>query len=60
MKEMKVFVAKFWRSNPQLGGYYTTREIKASTKREAMKIVKKHENCVYGSMHFEGWVEEGN
>lgn len=41
------YIAKFWRSNPQLknGGYETTREIQARAK--ARKISNQ---CLYGSM----------
>lgn len=61
MKANKIYIANFWRGNPQLkdGGYYTNRTIEAPNKREAMKIVKRHEKCIYGTMTFLGWANEG-
>lgn len=49
---MKKYIATFWRGNPQFprGGYETTREIEAKNKREATKMAKEWEDCVYGTM----------
>ena len=50
---MKKFTAVFWRGNPQIkgGGYETTREIEARTKRSAERKARQIENnCCYGSM----------
>ena len=50
---MKNYIAKFWRSNPQLknGGYETTRTIEAENTREARKKARHISNgCIYGSM----------
>lgn len=48
-----IYVAKFWRSNPQHkdGGYETKREIEAANIRLARKKATVIENkTVYGSM----------
>lgn len=50
---MKLYVAVFWRGNPQLtrGGYKTVRSIEANTLRQARKQAEEIErDCVYGSM----------
>lgn len=50
---MKNYIAKFWRSNPQLknGGYETTRTIEAENARAARKKAREIENGIlYGSM----------
>lgn len=47
---MKQFEAIFWRYNPQLGGYQTTRTIEAKTIASARKKAKQYESCCYGSM----------
>lgn len=47
------YIAKFWRSNPQLknGGYETTREIEATNAQQARAKARKISNqCLYGSM----------
>lgn len=50
---MKKYIAKFWRSNPQLanGGYETTRTIEAKTiaqaRKKANEIARK---TLYGGM----------
>lgn len=54
---MKKYIAKFWRSNPQLvnGGYETTRTIEAKTIASARK--KAREICsktIYGGMELLG------
>lgn len=53
---MKTYIAKFWRSNPQLknGGYYTTYEIKAKTIRSAEKKAREYEDCAYGTKSLVG------
>ena len=50
---MKKFIARFWRSNPQLsdGGYETTRTIEAKTLASARKKANEiASSCVYGGM----------
>lgn len=50
---MKKYVARFWRSNPQLpdGGYETTRTIEAKTIASARKKANEiASRCIYGGM----------
>lgn len=50
---MKKYVARFWRSNPQLknGGYETLRTLEAKTMAQARKLAREIEyGCKYGSM----------
>lgn len=57
MENMKKYVAKFWRSNPQFkaGGYETTRTIEAVSIASARKKAREiSEHCVYGSMELLG------
>lgn len=52
-KNMKKYIAKFFRYNPQIrgGGYETEREIEAKTISSARKRAREIENnCLYGSM----------
>ena len=47
---MKKYIATFWRHNPQMDKYQTTRTIEAKTIASARKKAKDMENCCYGSL----------
>lgn len=62
MENMKKYVAKFWRSNPQFkaGGYETTRTIEAVSIASARKKAREiSEHCAYGGMELRGIEREG-
>ena len=62
MENIKKYVAKFWRSNPQFkaGGYETTRTIEAVSIASARKKAREiSEHCAYGGMEMLSVEREG-
>lgn len=53
VKQENVYIATFWRSNPQLknGGYFTTKEFRSTSLQEATKQAERYAaDTIYGSM----------
>ena len=53
MNSKKIYIATFWRGNPQLknGGYYTTKEFQAVSHKAAERQAERYaKGMVYGSL----------
>lgn len=53
MNSKRIYIATFWRGNPQLknGGYYTEKEFRAVSHKAAERQVERYtKNMVYGSL----------
>lgn len=54
MNSKRIYVATFWRGNPQLknGGYYTEKEFRAVSHKAAERQAERYiKNMVYGSLN---------
>ena len=53
MNSKRIYIATFWRGNPQLknGGYYTAKEFQAVPHKAAERQAERYAKCmVYGSL----------
>jgi hypothetical protein len=54
MSSKRIYIATFWRSNPQLknGGYFTTKEFQSVSLQEATKQAERYtKDMIYGSLN---------